>query len=1006
MSLLIIMSLVLEVPLLEPDSFLTLDVASDLPDDPSKMSQLLSDEKCTLKWWASIASAYYRLGDLNKAVVVATNALQSPAAETESCVDVHCLLSSLTLQQMRQAELSGRTELYDRALDHADNAIRESENKAKQSQHSAESLKSLALAARGAVFGAVGNTDTALPLFHSALELDSKNLLAQLGHARVLYSRKSFKNALRVFQTLLPQCPKLCGITDIRIGIGLCYWHLQDKNKACAAWERSLAVNGSHKPCAAVAHSLLGVHYLNSAYNGPSASFSANYTSAMHHFQQGYTLGQVSFNSLKIAAYLYSKQDMDKVKKLILKVITNATLPTQLAEARFWEGRTAHYANDLVMARQFYAQAVEADESNPAASIGKGIVEWLLDSKPESLLTFEQAANKHKKTADVFLYCGLFSFLSQTKSLQRQAKQNLQTYFQLCKSANEPPRFEALIAMSSLYETERNFSEAYSMLKQAIASTAPSSKMLLNAGVLAFQLNLFKESLDFFNQAQGVDEKLLQYNIARVEEELGNKDTAQEIYLKLQDMDSKARMIILSNPAECINDCLSLLTHDSKNLELRALMAYIYGQVARSGKSGAREAAQREQELHTQTLKEISKHDIYTLVLLGNIYLRRAEVLSRTDPARLRSFTKAAELYTKALQIDRNCSYAAQGLAIVLAETKHSGQALPIFSRCRETISSFQTQINTAHCHVELQEFKRATELYTLAYEQMKEIGEPAGEISTLVQALARCWALSAMKSLDLGDMLTSLNWAAKACDLDTSPLCKTNHALLQLYFSEFLLQLRSKLKAGVPLAKLDCKSVLNMENAVDQLKLGIETLKNVSTDSLPYSKSDLESKIVKAELNLESLERDIEEQKEEDFSNEKKRKEAQQIREAEIQRIAEQEEEERQARLEDEKRLATEREKLQEQARVWEMERQQSREFENVEKETKKADRKRKSKKKRQESDEENDSDRYSESETEVVRKKAIVDDSEEEDYDAETKPDDNAENDNADADDIDDLF
>jgi len=58
--------------------------------------------------------------------------------------------------------------------------------------------------------------------------------------ANILYTRRNFKEALRLFQDVLrynPNCQP-----DPRIGIGLCLWAMDDKTKARAAWQRSLEV--------------------------------------------------------------------------------------------------------------------------------------------------------------------------------------------------------------------------------------------------------------------------------------------------------------------------------------------------------------------------------------------------------------------------------------------------------------------------------------------------------------------------------------------------------------------------------------------------------------------------------------------------------------------------------------------------------------------------------------------------------------------------------------------
>ncbi len=99
--------------------------------------------------------------------------------------------------------------------------------------------------------------DDALRSFDGVLAVKPTNLVALLGKvvymynvacfvptksnkARILYARRNFKEALRLFQDVLrynPNCQP-----DPRIGIGLCFWAMDNKAKARAAWYRSLEV--------------------------------------------------------------------------------------------------------------------------------------------------------------------------------------------------------------------------------------------------------------------------------------------------------------------------------------------------------------------------------------------------------------------------------------------------------------------------------------------------------------------------------------------------------------------------------------------------------------------------------------------------------------------------------------------------------------------------------------------------------------------------------------------
>lgn len=86
--------------------------------------------------------------------------------------------------------------------------------------------------------------DEALRTFESVLMEKPTNVVALTGKARILYARRQYPLALRTFQQVLKFSPNC--IPDPRIGIGLCLWAMDNKEKAKMAWERSLEVVRFH----------------------------------------------------------------------------------------------------------------------------------------------------------------------------------------------------------------------------------------------------------------------------------------------------------------------------------------------------------------------------------------------------------------------------------------------------------------------------------------------------------------------------------------------------------------------------------------------------------------------------------------------------------------------------------------------------------------------------------------------------------------------------------------
>jgi RNA polymerase-associated protein CTR9 len=122
------------------------------------------------------------------------------------------------------------------------------------------------------------------------------------------------------------------------------------------------------------------------------------------------------------------------------------------------------------------------------------------------------------------------------------------------------------------------------------------------------------------------------------------------------------------------------------------------------------------------TLRDHDKHDVYTLCAAGFIMYQQARESRDGSPDGLKNrragFTRAAELYEKALSLDPTCAIAAQGLAIVVAEDalggfgaslmpiddpvqrmKNTREALDVFAKVRESVPDGSVYMNMRHCY-------------------------------------------------------------------------------------------------------------------------------------------------------------------------------------------------------------------------------------------------------------------------------------------------------------------
>ena len=178
------------------------------------------------------------------------------------------------------------------------------------------------------------------------------------------------------------------------------------------------------------------------------------------------------------------------------------------------------------------------------------------------------------------------------------------------------------------------------------------------------------------------------------------------------------------------NEAHELLKHalvsENGNLNLRAFYTHFLMQ------SNLPKPAK---EFVFTTLKDFDRHDIYSLCAAGWIQYHQARESRDASPKgvedRRSGFRRSAEFYEKALHLDPQCAFAAQGLAISTAEdavgtlggslgpiapdegakrVKNARDALDVFAKVRESIDDGSVYTNMGHCYYACDEYDRAIE--------------------------------------------------------------------------------------------------------------------------------------------------------------------------------------------------------------------------------------------------------------------------------------------------------
>lgn len=135
------------------------------------------------------------------------------------------------------------------------------------------------------------------------------------------------------------------------------------------------------------------------------------------------------------------------------------------------------------------------------------------------------------------------------------------------------------------------------------------------------------------------------------------------------------------------------------------------------------------------TTLRINKVDLYGTCTAAWLHYHLAREIRSTNSEMIqdkrRKFRSAAEFYEKALSLDPGCSFAAQGLAIMVAEDalgimsvkvssaavededtrmRNTRDALDVFAKIREVMDDGSVYTNMGHCYYMRDEYERAIE--------------------------------------------------------------------------------------------------------------------------------------------------------------------------------------------------------------------------------------------------------------------------------------------------------
>ncbi|KAF8971112.1 RNA polymerase II-associated protein [Flammula alnicola] len=806
---------------------ITIDL-DNLDPNPDDVLDLLKDGQCTIFVWTKLAGEYWRRGYLEAAERIALSAIES-FQSNDSAASLPPIYSLLANIQIAHARKAPKLILRDAQQD-----IMTSE-KSKEDYYSvaaqylntgervgAESGEgvsgTLAFLTRGIQQLATRSMDDAMRSFEGVLAVKPTNLVALLGKARILYARRNYREALRLFQDVLRYNPNC--IPDPRIGIGLCLWAMDHKAKAKAAWQRSLEVNPSEWS----AQLLLGLESIN-------ASKGENLTEAEkgQAFLSGTKLIEKAFhaNNRSAAAanalceFFLRKGSHGRALKLAERTIQFADTLTILTEGYLRAGRVSHASGSVAQATKFYTAAVEGQPKHVIGAIGMAQMQMLNDEMAAALHTLDtliQPPNPQRSLEATVMLASLRAFprpgvsssdVAQEKARARELFDRVSKGLELEEvrtnghastraSRGIAEDIEMHAEIARLWQ-EESLDRMGKALKEALrisqASGQTDPRLINNIGVLHHLEGNLAEAQTMYENAltsattlssdvaEGLSTTVL-YNLARVYEDEGEESLAKDAYEKLlsrhsEYVDAKIRQAQMLTNINRPNDAHDLLKQalasQNNNLNLRAFYTYFLIH------SGSPKIAK---EFVFTTLKDHDKHDVYSLCAAAWIIYQQSresrETTSKAIDERKRGFQRSAEFYEKALQLDPMCAFAAQGLAIITAEdalgtmggayTRTPGidegrkrlqsarEALDVFAKVRESINDGSVYFNIGHCYYARDEFDRAIESYETASTRFY-----GGHNVPVLLCLCRSWYAKAVKDQSFPAMKSALKYAQAA---------------------------------------------------------------------------------------------------------------------------------------------------------------------------------------------------------------------------------------------------
>ncbi|KAI8369446.1 uncharacterized protein BYT42DRAFT_110841 [Radiomyces spectabilis] len=897
-------------------------VCNDLPSNSTELTDIFRQEGVPLAYYRMLALEYYEQDKVEQSIVVIqaglSTASHSPHTQPRQKLPLLTFMATLHMKLAKKATDEAQRQKH---LNDATQFINEADRIHNQYEQT--------FVVKGHLYLLRRDINEAIRSFNMVLDKRPNCIPALLGKAKIQYHLRQYKQSLKTYQTALIYSRGRFSPLEIRFGIAQCFSRLGMDEEAKAALKRCIEV--SEKPNAAVL-ALLAIIELNQSKK-PDQGLVQQENALRHglqHMQQAHRADKkqpVVLNML--ANHFFLTRDFEKTMKSASKALVTATNDNIKAEASYQIARAHHQMQQYDDAFKFYRQALELNPDHILAQFGIGqmhlcrgeldvtaqIFEKLHETEPQCIEVIKilgslytatgrqtQALNLFNKVLehyddDQFLdieVAQLYEEKDQTRAL-KYYQASLDKFNQMeAEEAQKPENLaiksELLNNVAAVHHTLGNLDEAetyYSLAIQEFDRLGESSQDNKNVDVnlkitTTYNLaRLFEDRLET-EKATSIYKKLTEdypsyadahLRLGAIEQFRGRATEAQEYYKEVFDsdpIDAKA-WIMIGQAQATINEKLCKRSFE-------------------------------------KVLKDCEKNDLYTHIALGNYHAAAAREMKseKLQKQRQEAYKLAVGFFAQALRRDPMNSYAANGLAITLADNGHIDQARDLFTQVRESsVNNSCVWINLAHTFVELKHYKQAIVMYENASKRFF-----ANRDANILLCLARAQFIMSKSTKEPEIMLESLRNTEKAFHLNPSDKSTLhNIALVQQSYAQLISDLSKDQRTSVDLRR----AIKSLDTSQRIFKMLIDV---PESEFVLYERGITKQRARYGETLRTQLERKMTEQLQFEEDKQHKYEEVRKKREEEAARLEAEASKKRQAEEEERQRMEEERRRLMERVR------------------------------------------------------------------------------------------